>query len=388
MLQYRPKGSDRKASPKLVTIGQHGAITADQARQIAVDLRGRIASGGDPARDLSWKRESATMVELADLYLADMKGRGKKPKGIADAEQVIRFYINPKLGSLKVIDVTRADVVAAAKAAPAIAVRNATIKGKVRRGVDGSRTAGRVVRTLKAMFNRAMLNEAPWFQMRPPGTNPCLKVELNTGRKRKRVPKLSEIRAVMRALAEMHRDGENPWAVSLFVLLILTGARLREIMEAKRAWVDREAGILALPDSKTGAKEIPLSPFALAVIDTTPELTSNPYLICGDTPGRPMVNPYSFWRRVIEQAGVTDLTPHDWRRAYASVGLSGGLTLEKIGGLLGHSQVATTKSYAFLMPDARQEAATLIGERLLSLLSGEELPALVAHALSTGTAEP
>ncbi|MGZ9190609.1 MAG: hypothetical protein ACXW39_11200 [Nitrospira sp.] len=47
-----------------------------------------------------------------------------------------------------------------------------------------------------------------------------------------------------------------PSAIAAGMLLILTGCRLNETMALKWKFVDLEAGMLNLPDSKTGAKTV------------------------------------------------------------------------------------------------------------------------------------
>jgi integrase len=60
-----------------------------------------------------------------------------------------------------------------------------------------------------------------------------------------------------------------PHAVAAIRLVILTGARLREILHAKWYYVDWERGLLSLPDSKTGKKPIYLSAAAMAHLNLT-----------------------------------------------------------------------------------------------------------------------
>jgi integrase len=64
-------------------------------------------------------------------------------------------------------------------------------------------------------------------------------------------------------------------------LLVLTGARLNEILSLRWEWVDFEAACLRLPDSKTGAKTIYLNAPALDVLSRMPRLEGNPHVICG-----------------------------------------------------------------------------------------------------------
>jgi integrase len=62
----------------------------------------------------------------------------------------------------------------------------------------------------------------------------------------------------------------DPYAVAAIRLLIVTGARLREILDAQWQHVDFERGILFLPDSKTGRKPVYLSAPAMQVLASLP----------------------------------------------------------------------------------------------------------------------
>src|SRR5712671_3096867 len=69
ILQYRKGG--RGAPTKRVTIGRHGAITADQAREIAGRLSGAIANGSDPAALRAAEKSAPTVAAFADRFLVE-----------------------------------------------------------------------------------------------------------------------------------------------------------------------------------------------------------------------------------------------------------------------------------------------------------------------------
>jgi site-specific recombinase XerD len=58
---------------------------------------------------------------------------------------------------------------------------------------------------------------------------------------------------------------------------------------------------------------------------------------------------------------VTDARAYDLRHTFASIGAGGGLSLQIIGRLLGHTQSRTTQRYAHLADDPLREAAAKIG---------------------------
>jgi integrase len=96
------------------------------------------------------------------------------------------------------------------------------------------------------------------------------------------------------------------------------------------------------------------------------ERTTSPWVIPGRDPRAALVNLNKAWRRIRKHAENVRL--HDLRRTAASAGASVGLSLETVGQILGHTQAATTKRYAFLFDDAKREAADLMSARLAEAL--------------------
>ena len=97
-----------------------------------------------------------------------------------------------------------------------------------------------------------------------------------------------------------------------------------------------------LADSKTGKKAIRLNAPARKVVEDVPRLEGNPFVICGERPGRHVVNLQKPWRRIRKAAKLDDVRLHDLRHSFASVGASSGQSLVVIGKMLGDSQPATT----------------------------------------------
>jgi integrase len=358
LLQYRTPGMGRAMAPKKLTLGRHGQITADQARELASAAIARIRTGGgDPQRERSELRHLPTVARLVKLYVDWLKKRAKA-RSWADAKNVLELHVLPAIGRMAVADVQRSDVAAI--------VRRLEDAGE-------ARTGGKVVQYVRAMFNRAELDEAPWHEMRAPGTNPCRKLEVHLGVKRTRRLSASELGSLGQTLRAAAARGENPWLIGA-ILLLLTGARRSEILQARWSDVDWSEGRLKLADSKTGPKSIWLSPAARAVLQVIPRLNENPYIIAGVKPGRPLVNLYGAWRRLMAEAGIEGARPHDLRRTFASLGLGQGLSLEQIGALLGHSSAQTTKGYSYLDAGPALQSADIIGAGIRQLLAPDESP--------------
>src|SRR5258708_647440 len=71
VIQYRLPGVGRKGQVKRVTLGEHGTLTADQARQLAKKKLGSVANGGDPAAERAARRVAPTVKELGEDFLKD-----------------------------------------------------------------------------------------------------------------------------------------------------------------------------------------------------------------------------------------------------------------------------------------------------------------------------
>ncbi len=162
----------------------------------------------------------------------------------------------------------------------------------------------------------------------------------------------------------------GPYAAAAVRLLILTGARLREILNLKWKHVDFERGLLLLADSKTGKKAIVLNAPALDILANLPRVGA--YVIAGQAAGSDQDRPRSDlnrpWRAIVKRAGLTGLRLHDLRHTHASVGAGLGLGLPIIGKLLGHTQPSTTARYAHLDADPLRRASEHIGSHLAAAM--------------------
>ncbi|MGY3362421.1 integrase [Bradyrhizobium sp. GM0.4] len=144
--------------------------------------------------------------------------------------------------------------------------------------------------------------------------------------------------------------------------MILTGARLREILELKWEYVDLQRGLLLLPDSKTGQKAIILNAPAVAIFEKLPRVDG--YVIASDIAGQPRHDLNKPWKLVSTRSGLAGVRIHDLRHTHASYGAGAGFGLPIIGKLLGHSQPATTARYAHLDNDPLRRASNEIAAQI------------------------
>jgi integrase len=347
IIQYRTMtGISRR-----VTIGQHGRLTADEARTQAKIQLGRVARGDDPSAEKANARDGVSFAAFAERYFSDHAATKKKPSSARMDRINLQKHILPILGRRRLDTVGRADVV--------------RLHQSMR---DTPGAANRCLALLSKMMNLA----ERWGE-RPDGSNPCRHVEKYRERKRNRFLSADELARLGAACRRCEQEGTMGSSfLALVRLLIFTGARLSEIQKTQWDWVDFGSGVLRLPDSKTGAKTIMLPAPALEVLSRLVRVDGNPYIIAGEG-NRYLVNVWKQWAILREVADLKDVRLHDLRHSFASIGAAGGMSLNIIGGLLGHRQTQTTSRYAHLATDPLKAAANQIAGAIAATMNPENV---------------
>ncbi|MFN3748304.1 MAG: tyrosine-type recombinase/integrase [Sphingorhabdus sp.] len=344
VVQYRHSKISRRMS-----LGRYGAIVPDQARKMAMEVLVKVNSGNDPLSERKELRSALTVRDLADRFDQEHIAVHLKLTTAKEYRRNLKLFILPALGSMRINDVTRADVARFHhdwRHKPYQANRNLEIVSK--------------------MFNLAEL-----WGLRPDGTNPRRHIKKYAEKKRERYYSPAELGAIGRTLNEMEQERiELPSAIAAVRLLLFTGCRLNEILRLQWEYVDFENKMLRLPDSKTGAKTVLLGSSAIEVLSAIPRDANNRFVIAGRNPGAHLTDLQPFWQRVRARAGLKDARIHDLRHTFASVAVSNGQTLPMIGRLLGHTQVQTTARYAHLANDPVMQAANDITDIIARQMSG------------------
>ena len=344
VLNYRNQGGRERR----LTIGSPPAWTITAARKQAAELRYRIDTGDDPLAELDAERNAPTVKDLAERFERDELPKRRPATGL-DYSAILRLHILPRLGKLKVAEVSHTDI------------------EKLHRQIAemAPYRANRTVAVLSRMFNLAI-------KWRLRSDNPAIGIERKPEEKRERYLSPAELTRLAEVLAT--RPGPSANAVRL---LLLTGARRMEVLAAEWSQFDLEAGIWTKPASTTKQAKlhrVPLSaPAWQLLVEMRGKAGGSPFLFPGAN-GGPQRDLKKFWASICKAAAIEGARLHDLRHTYASVLASSGLSLPVIGALLGHSQAATTHRYAHLLDDPLRTATERAGAIITGSGGAEVVP--------------
>ena len=146
------------------------------------------------------------------------------------------------------------------------------------------------------------------------------------------------------------KKSSNKNLFHIVILLALTGARKREILDARWCDIDLEKRIILVPKSKNGfSRRVFLNDGALTIINSC-KLTKNPngYVFTNPKTGKPYSCIYHSWNLARKNADLPSLRIHDLRHSFASALVNQGISIYDVQHLLGHQSIKTTQRYAHL----------------------------------------
>ena len=365
--QFRKDGRSRR-----ITVGDHGRLTPDEARSEAKKLLGAVEKGSDPIEERKQRRAVRTFKEVATEFLALHVKPKRRATTHAEYQRLLNLHVFPAIGSKRIVNVHKSEV--------------ARLHAKM---IEKPIIANKALAVISSAWNWAASRDEVLAI-----ANPAIGIERYEEKKHERFLTGEEMMRLGDPLREAETIGlewtideakkkakhapkpENrrvvidPYAVAAMRLLLLTGARLREILDLKWSQVDVERGMAFLPTSKTGCKPLYLSAATQLILANLPRIDGNPHVIAGRTSTGPRSDLKRPWDNVRRAAKILDVRLHDLRHSFASLGVGGGMGLPIIGKLLGHSQPATTARYAHLDADPMHRAANSIGDTIIAAMNG------------------
>jgi len=332
-----------------LTLGRFPDLSVEQARGKASDLNSRIASGQNPAKAVRAQRhsENATLGELFRRYLEEHALPHKKPKSIKEDKGIFSRYLERQWAKRRIKNITRNDV--------------AALHLKV------GETAGRFAANRLHALLRMLFNLATDWQLHE-GPNPCIGVKLFKEPQRSRYIQPDEM---PRFLSAVYQEQET--FRDLFLILLLTGARVGNVRAMRFQDVDLNSGLWEIPDTKSSEPlAVPLVPEAVQILEARRSHYSHDteWVFWGRDISKPVVGVQKAWRRTIARAGLENLRIHDARRTVGSWMAGANVSLSIIGKTLGHSTSAATEIYARLNVDPVRRALEELSDTMMKHGSG------------------
>jgi integrase len=216
-------------------------------------------------------------------------------------------------------------------------------------------TSNMVIILLSVIFNYAKKLEIPGSEINP--TTKVTLFKVNNIKDRYLKPEESQ------RLKDAIDKSENLQLKYIVALLLLTGARKREILDATWFNVDLERRVVIVPKSKSGhQRTIHLSETVIGILNQIPRFDNCPYVVPNLKTMIPFASIYASWNTARKRAGLRDVRLHDLRHSFASNLVNSGHSLYVVSKALGHSQIRTTTRYAHLSSETLLAAVEKVAD--------------------------
>jgi len=332
---------DSRGRTRQLILADANDVTLSQARLLADKARNQIAMGEDPKEQRATAKAVPTFADfIADQYMPYIKSY--KRSWDTDVS-LLKNHLLPRFGKRYMDEITRQDIV----------------KMHADRKASGAAagSANRLLIMMRYIFNLALKWEVPGVKVNPTKGVPLME----ENNKKERYLSVDEAQRLYDAVCK----SQNTMLQYIVPMLILTGARKREVLDAKWEDFDFNRLIWRIPISKSGkARHVPLSDGALNILSTMPRDMKCEWTFPNPDTKKPFVSIFCAWDTARESVGLGDVRVHDLRHSHASFLVNAGRTLYEVQHILGHTQVKTTQRYAHLSHDTLLDATNSVNSAL------------------------
>jgi integrase len=352
--RYRDCGSRQRWLP----LGLHGSITPDQARELAKQRAGEVASGRDPALERAEGRAAAasTVDALLDDFLV-RHVRGKL-RSANEIERTFDVYVRPRLGGKSIYNLRRSDIVELLD----------QIEDK-----NGPVMADRALAYVRKAFNWQATRDDSFT---PPIVRGMARTKPSE-RKRTRFLDDQEIRDIWTALDELKSDA--PLCYPRFVRTLLYVAQRREEV-SKLVWEEIEGDAWTISKERSKNKLANVVPLTMEVRNLLGTKQNSGFVFSNENDRRRAFSGFSKAKAALDRK-IADLREregrapmphwvhHDLRRTARSLMSRAGVFPDVAERVLGHvipGVRGTYDCYEYFdeKRDALEKLAALI-ERIL-----------------------
>lgn len=206
----------------------------------------------------------------------------------------------------------------------------------------------------------SIYHQAERFEFIPLGHCPATLVSKVSEKSRERYASKEELKAIMNYLDTKFEPGH--WFRLYVKTCFYTAARPWSLQKLK--WGDliecEDGSAIAHLDGKTGRDTLVFPKEFYSELKTFRKTDKEKVF---------QFKVYiSSWTKMTAELGIENLWLRDLRRTFATIAFSAGVDIGKVGELLNHRSVETTKIYAKLMPKARIEYSNTVADKIDDLL--------------------
>lgn len=358
------------ARGKRIWLGRADAVGYAEANDAAQAILADFYRGIDPIEARKPPVEVPTLQEFLDGDYGTWARANQKAhaQNLSRLKTAFKFLLSRKLDGLTALDIER------------------WRSGQVDRGLSHE-TINRDISSIKACLNRALdweiLDRNPLAKVKKARTDDSVKVRYLSTDEEKRLRNALDAREERRRVA---RVSANAWRQArgyelledlrnhpfsdhvkpLIILSLNTGARRGELFDLTWENIDLDRRILTVTGATAKSRKtrhIPLNREAMSVLQAWRDLTERSEgLVFQNDAGERFDRVNTSWRKLLKDAGIKDFRWHDMRHHFASRLVMGGVDLNTVRELLGHSDYAMTLRYAHLAPEHKLKAVEVLDE--------------------------
>ncbi|BCB70767.1 integrase [Vreelandella aquamarina] len=332
-VRYRWEGKQR-----VLTLGDARLLTIDEARTAARAALRRAMAGENPRLERLPEHGPTIATFYREHYLPYVKSY--KRSWNTD-ETMIRLHVVPALGERAMGSVIPPDI--------------ARLIETMRERGYAAGTCNRALILLSYGYTLALRWGVEGVEQNPAK---ALR-ELKEDNRIERYLTNEQTQRLLVAVNESH----NPLLASIVAFLIYTGARRREVLDARWDDVDMVRKLWRIPKTKSGkVRHVPLSKGAWQLLSAlrAEGVPLNGCVFANPRTGLPFVSIFHSWDAARQRAGLPELRLHDLRHSFASFLVNAGRSLYEVQELLGHADIRTTARYAHLSRERLFEAVEAV----------------------------
>lgn len=336
---YYQRYTDSFGRLRAQKIGSAETVSFEMARKQAQQIKAKIALGENLVQS---KRPLSTLAEFVrERYMPYIQTSKRRPDF---DEGLLRLHLLPRFGNKHLSEITPDMIAAFHQAKRASGLTPAY--------------CNHMVKLMRRIYNLAKRWNIPGSETNPADSVPLLEVN-----DRREIFLNADQTTWLVATVEKSENTQLKYIVSL---LLLTGARKNELLQATWDQFDLERRIWRVEKTKSGKpRTIPLSITAIQILATLPRFPDCPYVVPNPTTLKPFRSIWGSWDKARRDAGMPELRMHDLRHSFASALVNSGRSIYEVKQLLGHSKITTTERYAHLsqqtLLDATDAAAKATG---------------------------